>query len=81
MAKLKIWADTKGLSNCKSCGTPIEWAEIVASGKKAPFDAPIVSVATEADPATRRQIETVDTSVTKSHFATCKDANDWRSNR
>lgn len=78
MAKIKIWVDSKGLSTCKSCGAPIEWAQVVASGSKMPFDAPIVSVSTETDPASARQIEVVDTSVTKSHFATCKDANDWR---
>ncbi len=81
MAKIRIWVDTKGESVCKSCGGHIEWAEVVASGKKAPFDAPIVTVLTETDPESGRQIETVDTSVTKSHFASCPQSDEWRSHR
>lgn len=78
MAWIDIWADTKGSANCRSCGARISWAEVVKSGRKMPFDGDIVAVRTAHHPETWRAIETVDTSVTKSHFATCKDSDQWR---
>jgi len=78
MAWIEIWAKSRGQSVCRSCGAPIEWAEIVASGKKMPFDGEIVAIATKQDPATGKAIDVVDLTVTKSHFATCKQANKWR---
>ena len=82
MAILKIYKDSRGYGNCRSCGQEIEWAELVASGRKMPFDGPIVAVQTEGD-ATKgeRIVEHVDSTVTKSHFASCIDAGEWRKKR
>lgn len=76
MALLEIWADTRGQSACRSCGAPIEWAEMVKSGKRMPFNGEIVPVRSEHRDG--RLVEIVDSTVTTSHFSTCKDAKDWR---
>jgi len=76
MAIIAIYADTRGRGYCRSCKAPIEWAEVVISGRRMPFDPPIVAVRTsEFD---RRAVEEVDTTITKSHFATCPDSKAWR---
>lgn len=78
MAILKIYQDSRGRGTCRSCGAPVEWAELV-TGKRMPFDPPIVPVRTQGNLlAGERTVEDVDTSVTLSHFATCKDAKQWR---
>ena len=77
MPLLKIYQDSKGLGRCRSCGASIEWAELT-SGKRHPFDAPIVAVRSQGSVLDGRVIEEVDTSVSSSHFATCPDAKDWR---
>lgn len=81
MAWIEIWADTRGGGTCRSCGAPVEWAMLVKSSKKMPFDAPIVAVLTKHDPATHRVIETIDSAVTTSHFASCPDRDKWRKDR
>jgi hypothetical protein len=78
MAKTQIYGDTRGKSVCKSCGAPIEWAEMVASGRKMPFDGEIVAVRTEHEPGSHRLIEIVDLAVSISHFATCPNASNFR---
>jgi hypothetical protein len=79
MALLDIYQDSRGPGNCRSCGARVEWAELVKSGKRMPFDAPIVTVRTQGDIlGGGRVVETVDTGVTASHFETCPDAPDWR---
>lgn len=78
MPDIAIYADSRGKDRCRSCGAPIEWAEVVASGKRMPFDRELVVVRTEGNPITGRVIEHVDTSISASHFATCPDAQDWR---
>ncbi len=78
MPILSIYQDSKGPGTCRSCGQRIEWAELT-SGKRHPFDAPIVPVRTQgALLAGERVTEHVDTSVSTSHFATCPDAAKWR---
>lgn len=78
MPILQIYRDTRGRAVCRSCGAPIEWAELT-TGAKMPFDEPIVAVRTHAAGGIgARVIEDVDTSVTLSHFATCPDAERWR---
>ena len=77
MAILQIYQDSKGPSQCRSCGAPITWAELT-SGKRHPFDGEIVAVRMQGSVLDGRVIEHVDTSVTTSHFATCPDAKDWR---
>lgn len=77
MPILKIYQDSKGRGTCRSCGAAIEWAELT-SGKRHPFDAPIVVVRSQGSVLEGRVIEHIDTAVSASHFATCPDANDWR---
>jgi hypothetical protein len=66
---IEIFADTRGRATCRGCHAPIEWAEVVASGKKMCFDKQIVALSTRHDPGTRRLIEVVDLST--NHWATC----------
>ena len=77
MPILKIWRDSRGRAECRSCHAPIEWAELI-TGKRIPFDAPIVAVRTHHTGIGERVIEDVDTEITYSHFATCPDADRWR---
>jgi len=78
MSVLQIYQDSRGPGRCRSCGAAIEWAELV-SGKRMPFDPPIVAVRTQGNIlAGARTVEDVDTTVTASHFATCPDAGQWR---
>ena len=82
MAHIDIFQDSKGPGRCRTCGAGIEWAEIVKSGKRMPFDAPIVVVRTQGDVlGGGRVIETVDTTITRSHFETCPDADKHRRSR
>jgi hypothetical protein len=76
--RLQIFQDSKGRGQCRSCGAPLEWAELT-SGKRHPFNPPIVVTATVGsllDGA--RIIELVDTAITSSHFATCPQAAEHR---
>ncbi len=77
MPILKIYQDSKGKGACRSCGAPIEWAELT-SGKRHPFDGEIVPVRTQGSILEGRVIEEVDTSISHSHFETCPDAKRWR---
>jgi hypothetical protein len=77
---LEIYLDSHGRkAHCKSCGAAIEWAEL-KSGKKMPFDWPIVVTQTEGSPIKdgTRVIERVDSTISQSHFVTCPDAQQWR---
>lgn len=81
MALIEIYADTRGKARCRSCEARIEWATVVKSGKKMPFDGEIVPVRSYhegPDSFTGRLIEVVDTTVTTSHFATCPQSDRWR---
>ena len=82
LAEIQIFADTRNRSTCRSCGAHIEWAETIA-GKRMPFDAPIVAVRTIAkwEHESGRTVEIVESTVSKSHFATCPDAGQWRKKR
>jgi hypothetical protein len=73
---LKVYDDTVGFGECRSCGAKIVWAQL-ASGRRHPFDRKPVYVKTEHDEA-RRLLGHVDTDVTSSHFATCPQAKDWK---
>lgn len=77
MPLIKIFQDSKGPGNCRSCHAAITWAETIR-GKRMPFDGEIVAVKTEGSPIAGRVVEVIDTDVTSSHFATCPQANDWR---
>jgi hypothetical protein len=74
---LTIFSDSIGRGHCRSCGAAITWAEL-ASHKKMPFDGELVSLRSQGNLlAGDRATETVDTAVTKPHFATCPDAHQW----
>lgn len=73
---IDIWADTRGRGVCRGCGKAMEWAEVVASGKKMPFDAPIVALTTLHDPTTHRVIEGVDLST--NHWGSCPAREQFR---
>ena len=78
MTILRLYQDSRGPGRCRSCGAPIEWAELV-TGRRMPFDPPIVVVRTQGNLLDgARIIEDIDTTITVSHFATCPDAKDWR---
>jgi hypothetical protein len=76
MFSIDVWHASRGPGACRSCGARIEWATVVASGKKMPFDAPVhVVSAYERD---GKVIDTIDPAKSPSHFATCPDAHKWR---
>jgi len=78
MAILRIWQDSRRLGTCRSCGAPIEWAELI-TGSRMPFNAPITVLRSQDELLSGgRTIEDVDTAISVSHFATCRDAKDWR---
>jgi hypothetical protein len=66
------------MGRCRSCGADIEWAELT-SGKRMPFNPPIVATLTQGDLLRDdRVIEVIDTDITPVHFQTCPQADDWR---
>ena len=78
MTRLAIYADSRGPGRCRSCGAAIEWAEVVASGRRMPFDGRLAPVESRQHPENGRVVEIVDLDATTSHFATCPDAARWR---
>lgn len=81
MALLDIYSDSKGQGRCRSCGASITWAELT-TGRKMPFDGDVVVVRTQGNIlGGDRVVETVDTSITRTHFETCPDAKKWRRDR
>jgi hypothetical protein len=76
---IEIFADTRGKARCRLCDAPIEWAEIVKSGKKMCFDGEIVALTTRHEDATGRLIEAV--AFDTNHWATCPNADDFRRKR
>jgi hypothetical protein len=78
MAIVRIYHDTRRPGVCRSCGARIEWADLL-SGHQMPFDVPLAASSAQADLfGDERVIEQVDTSLSPSHFETCRDANRWR---
>ncbi len=77
MPVIGIWQDSKRSGRCRSCGAPLTWAKTLR-GKNMPFDGQIVVLRTEGNPLKDRLVDYVDTDVTKTHFETCPQANDWR---
>jgi hypothetical protein len=71
VSTIDIFADTRGVARCRSgsCRARIEWAEIVATGKKMCFDD--VQVLHVHEDGTGRLIQTV--ALAKNHWATCPD--------
>jgi len=77
MATLSIYTDTRGPGRCRSCGADVEWAQLV-TGKRIPFDPPIVVRVRQQALLDERAIDVVDMDQTRSHFASCPDAAQWR---
>jgi hypothetical protein len=74
---IEIYQASRGRTTCRgaSCGAPIEWAEVVNSGKRLCFDAPITPLRTFPDER-GRLVDVVDLS--RSHWATCPDTKSFR---
>lgn len=78
---IQIFADSRGLADCSAatCRARIEWAEIVASGKRMCFDAPIQVISEHVDPASRRRVQVVDLST--NHWGSCPAAPQFKKKR
>jgi hypothetical protein len=77
---IRIWQQSRARGICRSCGARIEWAKVVDSGRAIPLDVP-VTVANVTQFADGRLIEHLDPTISKSHFATCPQAAQWRKRR
>ncbi len=84
MPAVKAFDDSFGApSACRTCGARIVWAELV-SGKKHPFNAGSdaggrpVPLRSEVDLTKYGSRLVVHIDSADSHFATCKDAKDWK---
>lgn len=75
---LRIWASSRGLGVCRGCKASIEWAEIVESGRKLPFDR-IVVLEQLVDADSDRAIQVIDR--TFNHWATCPESQSFRRRR
>jgi hypothetical protein len=73
VAILRIYQDSRAPGQCRSCGAPIQWAELVSS-KRHPFDRLVIS-GVQADLLGGRIIEEIESA--HSHFVTCPDAKTW----
>jgi hypothetical protein len=73
---IQVWHDTRGRARCRGCDARIEWAEIVASGRRMCFDDDIVVLQTVRDPESHRLIDVVD--LTRNHWATCVARDQFR---
>src|SRR5262245_9818868 len=49
LAGIAVYAVSRQRGRCASCGRKIDWAIVVKTGKKMPFDAPVDIVATTED--------------------------------
>lgn len=73
---IEIYADTRGFAKCRGCGKPIEWATVVASGKKMCFDGAIAVLARHRHKVTGRPVESAD--LATNHWAVCPDRDKFR---
>jgi hypothetical protein len=76
---LKIFADTKNTSRCKSdaCGATITWAQLAqGQQKKICFDGEVVALRSTI--VGGRVVEEIDTEINATHFETCPDADRFR---
>jgi hypothetical protein len=64
---IAVWHDTRGRARCKGCDARIEWAEVIASGKRMCFDNDILVY--QSFDRDGRQVDVVD--LTRNHWATC----------
>ena len=74
MKPIVILADSRRMGTCRSCGSPIEWATVLASQRAMPFNPPIVTLPAMAWDDIAPTVARVDMERTISHFATCPQA-------
>lgn len=79
MKTIEIYADTRGRATCRGCHAPIEWAEIVATGKKMCFNGQIVVLSSRQLVNSLRVIELVD--LATNHWAACPQRDQFRRKR
>jgi hypothetical protein len=79
MALLDIYEDSVGRGACRSCGARIVWAELT-SGRRMPFEGTeLVVLRTQGDLlGSGRVVQTIDSTITPTHWERCPDAKDWR---
>jgi hypothetical protein len=71
---IKVWTDSIGPAICRGakCRKPIQWGEIVSTGRKMCFDGDAVVLRTGNDPQTWREYSEFD--FADNHWSTCQDA-------
>jgi len=74
---ISVWHDRRSRSRCRGCDARIEWAEVVASGKRMCFDD--VFVLSSHVHTNGRTIDVVD--LTRNHWATCPARDQFRDPR
>lgn len=74
MSVLKVYDDTKGYGECRSCHAPLTWFELT-SGKRHPFDGMPAYLTTAHEAETHRLIGELDASA--SHFVSCPQSKQW----
>lgn len=77
---IEVYQDTADRRRCRSCDAALTFYQVVESGRRMPFDGAPVFVSTRTDERGRK-IATIDTEKSKSHFATCPDADRYRRRR
>ena len=78
MKPIAIVNEARFLGRCRSCGDVIEWATVAKSGRKIPYNLPIVLVAALDLSAA---VVHIDPARSTPHFATCPQAAAWRRRR
>jgi hypothetical protein len=74
---LSIYADSRAPGTCRSCGAPIEWAELT-TGRRMPFDRIGAAVEQTGLFIGPRVVHMLDSDTSPTHFMTCPDAKAWR---
>lgn len=69
---IELYADTRAPGRCRSCKAALQWATVVESGKKLPFDADRFAVISTRRDEAGRLIERADRRT--NHWATCPGA-------
>lgn len=71
-----VWSRSRRPAKCRSCGAPLTFVQVAASGKWIPFDADPVALRTSLDPSTHNLIEHLDAADV--HFRSCPQATSFR---
>lgn len=71
-----VWARPRRQAECRGCGAPISFRQVVASGKWLPFDGDPVGLRMRQDAETGRVIEDLDAADV--HFRSCPRSKDFR---